>query len=54
MFISFKINYISYTTNKIDYFYLFILKCLLINKSGRLIYMRTSIYYIIVTDFLVI
>ena len=54
MLISFKFNYISYTIDKIEYFDLFTLKLLRINKSGRLIYIRMSIYYIIVTDFLVI
>ena len=54
MLISFKFNYISYTIDKIDCFDLFILKWLRINKSGHLIYMCKPIYYIIVTDFLVI
>ena len=54
MLISFKFNYISYTIDKIDCFDLFTLKLLRINKSDSLIYMHTPIYYIIVTDFLVI
>ena len=53
MLISFKFNYISYTIYKINCFDLFTLK-LQINKSSRLIYMCTPIYYIILTDLLVI
>ena len=54
MLIKFKSSYISYTIDKIDCFDIFTLKLLRVNKSGRLIYMRTPIYYIIVTNFLVI
>ena len=53
MLISFQFNYISYTIYNISCFDLYTLK-LQINKSGRLIYMCTLIYYVIVIDFLVI